>query len=124
MDEREQVFLIRHTYALGWHLPGGGVEVGETAFEAIRRELLEEGRIEITGPPELHGIFFNAQVSRRDHVVVYVARVFRIIEAKQPDREIAEARFFPLNALPEDLTRGTRRRLDEIAGRAAPSARW
>jgi ADP-ribose pyrophosphatase YjhB (NUDIX family) len=124
IDARERVFLIRHTYAKGWHFPGGGVETGETAAEAVRRELREEARIEILGEPRLHGVFFNDRTSRRDHVLVYVVREFRVLEAKQPDREIAEARFFPLDALPEDLTRATRERLEEIAGRAAPGTRW
>ncbi|HEX8663559.1 MAG TPA: NUDIX domain-containing protein [Beijerinckiaceae bacterium] len=118
------VFLVRHTYARGWHFPGGGVESGESALDAARRELREEARIEIVGEPSLHGVFFNANASRRDHVVVYVVRAFRVIEPKAPDREIAEARFFPLDALPPDLTRGTRARLEEIAGRAPVSARW
>ena len=38
---------------------------------------MEEGRIELTGEPVLHGIFFNSHVSRRDHVAVYVIRQFR-----------------------------------------------
>ena len=123
IDDRG-VFLVRHTYARGWHFPGGGVERGEAALDAARRELLEEARIEILGEPRLHGVFFNRNASRRDHVVVYVVRDFRVIEPKAPDREIAEARFFPLDALPPDLTRGTRARLEEIAGRAPVSVRW
>jgi 8-oxo-dGTP pyrophosphatase MutT (NUDIX family) len=35
----------------GWQLPGGGVEPGETMAEALARELVEEGNIEILEPP-------------------------------------------------------------------------
>src|ERR671912_902401 len=114
LDQQNRVFLIRHTYVPGWHLPGGGVETGEVALDALTRELEEEARIALTAPPALHGIFFNGTVSRGDHVVVYVARDFRVIEPKKPDREIAEAGFFPVGALPEGTTDATRRRLDEI----------
>jgi 8-oxo-dGTP pyrophosphatase MutT (NUDIX family) len=124
LDGNSRVFLIRHTYVPGWHLPGGGVETGEVALDALTRELEEEARIALTAPPALHGIFFNGTVSRRDHVVVYVAREFRVIEAKKPDREIAEAGFFPVGALPEGTTDATQRRLDEILAGASVSPTW
>ena len=124
LDAEERVFLIRHTYVPGWHLPGGGVEAGETALEAAIREVREEAAIELLSPPALHGIFFNRKASRRDHVLVYVARDFEVVGPKVPDREIAEAGFFPLRKLPEGVTAATRRRLVEILEEGAPAADW
>ena len=94
LDADGRVFLVRHSYVSGWHLPGGGVEVGESFLEALRRELMEEGRIDLTGEPALHGVFFNSHVSRRDHVAVYVVRQFRQDRLPEPNREIVECGFY------------------------------
>lgn len=118
------VFLVRHTYTPGWHLPGGGVEPGETLMEALAKELREEANLRFVGEPSLHGIFLNDAVSRRDHVAVFVVREFERTGPRMPDREIAEADFFPLEALPPETTRGTRARLAEIAAGTAPAQRW
>jgi 8-oxo-dGTP pyrophosphatase MutT (NUDIX family) len=124
LDDEGKVFLVRHSYVAGWHLPGGGVEVGETFLEALRRELMEEGRIDLTGAPVLHGLFFNGHVSRRDHVAVYVVRQFRQDRLPKPNHEIVECGFYAAGALPAETTRGTRLRIAEVLDGAAPIATW
>ena len=124
LSEAGEVLLVRHTYTPGWHMPGGGVEPDETLIDALAKELREEANIVLTGPAALHGVFLNRHVSDRDHVAVLVVRSFTQSAPKQPDREIAEARFFPLSALPEKTTPGTRRRLAEIIEGEALPEEW
>src|SRR6478752_2286249 len=93
LDADNRVFLVRHSYVSGWYLPGGGVDYGETMEQAMRRELKEEGDIDLTGDAVLHGIYLNSHVSRRDHVAVYVVRNFRQARLPQPNREIVECGF-------------------------------
>jgi ADP-ribose pyrophosphatase YjhB (NUDIX family) len=124
ISAEDEVLLVRHGYVSGWHFPGGGVEVGETCVESVTRELEEEACIVVGESPVLHGLFFNAQSSRRDHVAVYVVRNFRVLGERTPDWEIREARFFPRSALPEGTTKATRARLAEIFDAAPISDRW
>ena len=124
LDGEDRVFLVKHSYVAGWHLPGGGVEAGETFLEALRRELIEEGRIELTDEPVLHGLFFNGHVSRRDHVAVYVIRQFRQDRLPKPNREIIDCGFYDVAALPAETTQGTRLRIAEVLDGKARIATW
>jgi 8-oxo-dGTP pyrophosphatase MutT (NUDIX family) len=124
LDTEDRVLLVEHTYVPGWHLPGGGVEVGETAMEALVKELLEEAGVTLAGKAELHGIFHNSRVSSRDHVAVYVVRDFTWNGPPPPNREIKAADFFPLSELPPTTSMATRRRLAEVLDDTPPIATW
>ena len=124
IDDKGRVFLVKHSYVSGWHLPGGGVEAGETIIQALARELREEGNIDLTEPPQLHGVFFNDRVSRRDHVALFVVRGFHQSAAPLPNHEIIAHGFFAVDAMPNDTTAATRARIIEVLGGAPASERW
>ena len=83
-DAEGRIFLVKHSYVSGWHLPGGGVEVGETMLAALTRELREEGNIQLSGATRLFAVYFNARISRRDHVALFVVEDF--IQPSPPRR--------------------------------------
>jgi ADP-ribose pyrophosphatase YjhB (NUDIX family) len=124
IDGENRIFLVKHSYVNGWHLPGGGVETGETVIDALIRELAEEGNIEPTAIPILHGVFFNDRVSRRDHVVVFVLRDFRQTAVPVPGHEIVAHGFFPLGDLPGDTAASSRARIFEVISGGPVSERW
>jgi ADP-ribose pyrophosphatase YjhB (NUDIX family) len=124
IDDEGRVFLVKHTYIHGWHLPGGGVEPGEAVLNALARELKEEGNIELVDMPTLFGVYFQPAVSRRDHVVLFVVRHFRQPAPPVPDREIMAHGFFSREALPHDTSTATRARIAEVMTGAPVSPRW
>jgi ADP-ribose pyrophosphatase YjhB (NUDIX family) len=123
IDGDGHVLLVRHSYAPGWMLPGGGVERGETIYQSARRELREEAAIEALEEPRLHGFYLNEASFPGDHVACLVLRRFSQ-GARRGSLEIAEAKFFPATALPESATGGTRRRIAEIFDGVPVAAAW
>ncbi len=124
-DEQDRVLLVRHTYAPGWHLPGGGVDGGETLEQAAVRELLEETGIRAEGRPALFGVYGNFRHFARDHVALFIVEDW--VQANDPPRkslEIAETGFFPAHALPAATVAAVRRRLAEISNDAPPDVLW
>jgi ADP-ribose pyrophosphatase YjhB (NUDIX family) len=124
IDGTGQLFLVKHSYVAGWHLPGGGVEVGETLMTALTRELQEEGNIELSEQPHFFTVYFNKRASRRDHVALYIVRAFRQSAPPEPNHEIIAHGFFALDALPDDTTPATRARLAEVLDGRTVAELW
>jgi 8-oxo-dGTP pyrophosphatase MutT (NUDIX family) len=122
LDKEGRVLLVRHTYRKGWHLPGGGVGRGESAEDALRRELLEEVGVTPRGEVSLFGAYANFHEYKSDHVLVFRVPAFDIGPSKSA--EIAEHKFFPVDDPPADISPGTKRRLAELRGAAVPTGRW
>lgn len=123
LDADERVFLVRHSYLPGWHLPGGGVNPGETVREAALREAAEEGALTCAEPPKLFGIYLNLALARRDHVVLFVGRG-ETREQKGGSFEVVERGFFPTAALPDGTTLATRARIGEALFGRPISEAW
>jgi ADP-ribose pyrophosphatase YjhB (NUDIX family) len=115
-NEAGQICLVRHTYTPGWHLPGGGVERGETCLQAALKEAREEAGLVINASDiSLMSVHANFENFLGDHVLVYVTRKWTTIPT-QNGHEIAEYGFYDLANLPHGTTAGTKRRLQEWAG--------
>lgn len=109
-DDEGRVLLVRHSYGSGrWTLPGGGRGRGENPEACVRREMREElgcalvdvALFEISHR-EIHG------APNRSHV--FTARLDG--EPRPDRREIVEAGWFALDALPADIVLASRRQLE------------
>lgn len=119
----DRVLLIRHSYVPGWHLPGGGVDKGETLVEAMKREVREEVGLAVECAAQPLGMYARFRNGASDHVAVFVAESWSGTP-KADGFEILDVAFFPLDRLPEDTTAATLRRLAECRGLAPLAERW
>lgn len=119
----KDVYLVRHSYTPGWHLPGGGIDNGMSSEEALLAELREEGHLVPLDRPVLRQIYLKSDRLSREHVVFYTVSV-----AQETDftgtLEIVESRFFGLDSLPADLDPAAHRRITEWATGAFSARDW
>jgi 8-oxo-dGTP diphosphatase len=101
LDQESRLLLVRNTYdpRYSWSLPGGWMGKHEQPEECIRRELLEETGFEIQVDA-----FLQAWTRPRLPSVDIVYRGSIVGGTFRPSAEIVEARFFPVDELPEGLT--------------------
>jgi ADP-ribose pyrophosphatase YjhB (NUDIX family) len=117
------LLLIRNTYGDPrlFVLPGGGIRPREKPEAAVVREVREE-----LGCP-VHDLLFVATFhsvaeGKRDTIFLYRGQLGGVPRADE--FEVAEARFFPLAALPEAISPATLRRIEEMQGKRPASPVW
>jgi len=91
-DEEGRIAVVRA--ARGWFLPGGGIDAGETAEEAVRREAIEEcglviriGRAIGSATEIVHSPAGNAGVEKDS--VFFEATIVGTADAVQPEHHVA-----------------------------------
>lgn len=107
LTPERKLILVRHRYARGWRVPGGGRRADESAEEAGLRELREEigmtahGRVRLAGELE-HKVNF-----KRDLASLLIVEDVRY--RPKWSWEIEQVGEFPIDELPADTTQLTRR---------------
>lgn len=108
--ENNTVLLVQHTYQKLWYMPGGRVKKWETLEQAARREAQEELGASL-GDLHLFGAFVSFFEHKSDHVTVFVCEDFTL--TGETDGEIERFAFFPMDELPDDISPGCLRRIEE-----------
>ena len=93
------LLLVRSSYRIGWHLPGGGVRHGEMPEAAARRELAEE--IGLAAPVLCPaGVACGTWDGRPDRVHFFEMRLTELPKLRLDNREIVAARLVSPEELP------------------------
>ena len=125
LDPAGRVALVRHTYGEHWYLPGGGVKKKESFAAALARELREEVAIADFTVERIVGAYHSMREYKDDHVVAYVVRVSDASALARADLlEIEEAAWFALDALPDDISPATLRRIAEYRAGTVGGGSW
>jgi ADP-ribose pyrophosphatase YjhB (NUDIX family) len=111
LNTEGKVLLLNHVFRpfSGWGLPGGFLDHGESAEEAIRRELSEEAGI---GLEDLK--MYRVRVVNRHVEILFTARA--VGEAVVSSGEIVGLGWFSADDLPKDLSKGQVRLIRSVLG--------
>ncbi|HMT26992.1 MAG TPA: NUDIX domain-containing protein [Candidatus Absconditabacterales bacterium] len=106
--------MVKHKYHNDLFLPGGGLHNGEEFVSALKRELKEELNLDII-ELELFGVYQNMKEYKMDTIVLFIS--FQEIDLKNIsliDEEIELFMMADINNLPENISPGTKRRIEEF----------
>jgi 8-oxo-dGTP diphosphatase len=96
------VLVRRRNPPHGWALPGGFVDGGESVATAARREAKEETGLDVE-LTELLGVYSDPKRDPRGIFTISTVFIGRAAGRPQGGDDAAEAKLFPLDALPPDV---------------------
>ncbi|RKY23611.1 MAG: NUDIX hydrolase [Planctomycetota bacterium] len=105
----EEVLLVKRAVEPRsgyWSLPSGFVEYNESPLEAAVREAKEETGIDVELTGLLNVVFVNEFPEKHCVLIIYSGRPVRgdvTNDDLRADDDVDDARFFPFNALPDEL---------------------
>jgi 8-oxo-dGTP diphosphatase len=106
--DEHRVLLARRRDIDWWNLPGGGMELGETVEEAVKREVLEETGLEVE-VGQLVGVYSKPQ--KREVVLTFLCQ--KVGGKLTETEESQECRYFALNDLPVNTLPKHRQRIQD-----------
>lgn len=124
----DQVLLQRRADNGLWGIPGGSMEPGESLEEAARREVLEEVGLQVDSL-NLFGVYSGSRQfftypngdQIYDVCVVFWTRDFAG-EMRADPEEVLDLVFFPIQALPAEITPLDQPILDDLRVKGLPTA--
>ncbi|MCI0439929.1 MAG: NUDIX domain-containing protein [Chloroflexi bacterium] len=105
-DDEGRVLLVRRKDNAEWVMPAGSVELDESVFDCLKREVKEESGLDVVSATPI-AIYSEPRFSFKnafgaEHQMLAI--VFRVDEwtgtLRTETDETVEARFFPLDNLP------------------------
>jgi ADP-ribose pyrophosphatase YjhB (NUDIX family) len=120
INETNQVLLHRRSDNGVWALPGGAMEIAETAEQCVVRETFEETGLHVV-VKRLVGVYSDPKnycILRYPsgytvHYVIMLFEVERVGGELQISDESTDLRFFDVAKLPEDILPSARIRIDD-----------
>lgn len=120
-DGKNGILLVRHKYDDGlFYIPGGGVKKGETMEQAAIREVKEECGVDV-GNLKILSVYSNFTEYKNDHIALFFGKTNATPCAHG---EISEAKFFSVDSLPENISKGSARRIKEYAENKFTCGLW